>query len=198
MTLQKHNFLYFTALPPTIDKFSICAEPFHPSLVRPTATPRPRSDHLLHVPSAIHPSFQPLLNHEPTAPQPFPKHPATTLQPRLNHPSCRIQERFRLNHPTSDILQPQLNHSQKDSFGGGRKLLLLEPERIRRIHSLGLLLHRLTAAAHQSPLQAKCNLIRGKLWRTRSNAPQRLEDSPCGSWGTTAAASSFCESRGCV
>ena len=100
MTLQKHNFLYFTALPPTIDKFSICAEPFHPSLVRPTATPRPRSDHLLHVPSAIHPSFQPLLNHEPTAPQPFPKHPATTLQPRFNHLSCLIQERFRHNHPS--------------------------------------------------------------------------------------------------
>ena len=105
MTLQKHNFLYFTALPPTIDKFSICAEPFHPSLVRPTATPRPRSDHLLHVPSAIHPSFQPLLNHEPTAPQPFPIQPTTTLQPRFNHPSCRIQERFRLNHPTSTILE---------------------------------------------------------------------------------------------
>ena len=30
MTLQKHNFLYFTASPTTIDKFSICAEPFHP------------------------------------------------------------------------------------------------------------------------------------------------------------------------
>ena len=105
MTLQKHNFLYFTALPPTIDKFSIRAEPFHPSLVRPTATPRPRSDHLLHIPSAIHPSFQPLLNHDPTAPQPFPRHPATTLQPRHNHPSCRIQERFRHNHPTSTILE---------------------------------------------------------------------------------------------
>ena len=104
MTLQKHNFLYFTALPPTIDKFSICAEPFHPSLVRPTTTPRPRSDHLLHVPSAIHPSFQPLLNHEPTAPQPFPIQPTTTLQPQHNHPSCRIQERFRLNHHTSTIL----------------------------------------------------------------------------------------------
>ena len=105
MTLQKHNFLYFTALPPTIDKFSIRAEPFHPSLVRPTATPRPRSDHLLHVPSAIHPSFQPLLNHEPTAPQPFPIQPTTTLQPQHNHPSCRIHERFRHNHPTSTILE---------------------------------------------------------------------------------------------
>ena len=167
MTLQKHNFLYFTALPPTIDKFSICAEPFHPSLVRPTATPRPRSDHLLHIPSAIHPSFQPLLNHDPTAPQPFPRHPATTLQPRHNHPSCRIQERFRL----------------------------MEPRRIRRIHSLGLSLHRLTAAAHQSPLQAKCNLIRGKLRRARSNAPQRFEASSWASCRTTADASSFCESR---
>jgi len=69
--------------------------------------------------------------------------------PRLNHPSCRIQERFRLNHPTFSILQLQqlLNHSPKDSFGGGRKLLLMEPRRIRRIHSLGLSLHRLTAAA---------------------------------------------------
>ena len=28
MPMKKHNFLYFTALPPTIDKFSICAEPF--------------------------------------------------------------------------------------------------------------------------------------------------------------------------
>jgi len=116
MALQKHNFLYFTASPPTIDKFSICAEPFHPSLVRPTATPRPRSDHLLHIPSAIHPSFQPLLNHDPTAPQPFPKHPATTLQPRLNHPSCRIQERFRHNHLTFVIIQlrkqPLLNHAK--------------------------------------------------------------------------------------
>ena len=91
--------------------------------------------------------------------------------------------------------QPHSNHAEKDSFGGGRKLLLMEPQRIRRIHSLGLSLHRLTAAEHQSPLQAKCNLIRGKLRRTRSNAPQRLEDSPCGSWRTTAAASSFCESR---
>ena len=45
MTLQKHNFLYFTALPPTIDKFSICAEPFHPFLVRLTASPRPRPNH---------------------------------------------------------------------------------------------------------------------------------------------------------
>ena len=105
MTLQKHNFLYFTALPPAIDKFSICAEPFHPSLVRPTAIPRPRSDHLLHVPSAIHPSFQPLLNHDPTAPQPFPIQPTTTLQPQHNHPSCRIKERFRHNHPTFAILQ---------------------------------------------------------------------------------------------
>ena len=30
----------------------------------------------------------------------------------------------------------------------------------------------------QIPLQAKCDLIRGRLRRTRSNAPQRLEDSP--------------------
>ena len=74
--------------------------PFRPSIVRQTATPRPRSDHLLHVPSAIHPSFQPLHNH-------FPNHPTTTptiTKPRLNHPSCRIQERFRRNHHTSTIL----------------------------------------------------------------------------------------------
>ena len=29
------------------------------------------------------------------------------------------------------------------SFGGGRRLLLMEPRRIRRIHSLGPSLHRL-------------------------------------------------------
>ena len=87
--------------------------PFRPSIVRQTATPRPRSDHLLHVPSAIHPSFQPLHNH-------FPNHPTTTptiTQPRLNHPSCRIQERFRLNHPTSTILQLRLNHNQAKRNG---------------------------------------------------------------------------------
>ncbi len=39
----------------------------------------------------------------------------------------------------------------------------MEPRRIRRIPSLGPSLPRLTGAAHQSPLQAKCNLIRGKL-----------------------------------
>ena len=85
--------------------------PFRPSIVRQTATPRPRSDHLLHVPSAIHPSFQPLHNH-------FPNHPTTTptiTQPRLNHPSCRIQERFRHNHPTSVILQLQPQNSAADS-----------------------------------------------------------------------------------
>ncbi len=71
----------------------------------------------------------------------------------------------------------------------------MEPRRIRRIPSLGLSLHRLTAAAHQSPLQAKCNLIRGKLRRARSNAPQRFEASSWASCRTTADASSFCESR---
>ena len=80
-------------------------------------------------------------------PNNFSNLPTTMLQPRLNHPSCRIQERFRLNHPPFVILQLRLNYAQKDSFGGGRKLLLMEPRRIRRIHSLGLSLHRLTAAA---------------------------------------------------
>ena len=47
----------------------------------------------------------------------------------------------------------------------------------------------------QSPLQAKCNLIRGKLRRARSNAPQRFEASSWASCRTTADASSFCESR---
>ena len=89
--------------------------------------------------------------------------------------------------------QPHSNHAEKDSFGGGRTLM--EPRRIRRIHSLGLSLHRLTAAAHQSPLQAKCNLIRGKLRRARSNAPQRFEASSWASCRTTADASSICESQ---
>ena len=31
--------------------------------------------------------------------------PRLANHPRLNHPSCRIQERFRLNHPTSTILE---------------------------------------------------------------------------------------------
>jgi hypothetical protein len=87
--------------------------PFRPSIVRQTATPRPRSDHLLHVPSAIHPSFQPLHNH-------FPNHPTTTptiTKPLLNHPSCRIQERFRLNHPSFVILQLRLNHNQAKRNG---------------------------------------------------------------------------------
>ena len=56
---------------------------------------------------------QPLHNH-------FPNHPTTTptiTQPRLNHPSCRIQERFRLNHPTSTILQLRLNHNQAKRNG---------------------------------------------------------------------------------
>ncbi len=53
---------------------------------------------------------------------------------------------LRDNHlPT--IHQPRLNHTPKDSFGGGRKLLLMEPRRIRRIHSPRSSLHRLTAAA---------------------------------------------------
>ena len=56
-------------------------------------------------------SFTISVSSDPCPLQPQPNQP----QPLLNHPSCRIQERFRLNHPTSDILQPQLNHSQKDS-----------------------------------------------------------------------------------
>ena len=48
---------------------------------------------------------------------------------------------------------------------------------------------------HYNPLQAKCNLIRGKLRRARSNAPQRFEASSWASCRTTAEASSFCESR---
>ena len=85
-----------------------------------------------------------------------------------------------------------------------------------RLSGLGLSLHRLTAAAptaadsprpqhaatlqdairlysdHYNPLQAKCNLIRGKLRRARSNAPQRFEASSWASCRTTAEASSFC------
>ena len=57
--------------------------------------------------SIVHPSFQPRLNHGKNAPQPFSIHSTTTFQPRANHPSCRIQERFRLNHPTSVVLQLQ-------------------------------------------------------------------------------------------
>ena len=46
MTLQKHNFLYFTASPTTIDKFSICAEPFHPFTARQeTAASQPHTDY---------------------------------------------------------------------------------------------------------------------------------------------------------
>ena len=50
-------------------------------------------------------------------------------------------------------------------------------------------------AAHQSPLHAKCSLIRGRVRRMRSNAPQRFEASSWASCRTTAEASSFCESR---
>ena len=48
---------------------------------------------------------------------------------------------------------------------------------------------------HYNPVQAKCNLTRGKLRRARSNAPQRFEASSWASCRTTADASSFCESR---
>ena len=44
-------------------------------------------------------------NHAPTVLVLSAIHPS--VQPRLNHPSCRIQERFRLNHPPSVILQLQ-------------------------------------------------------------------------------------------
>ena len=47
---------------------------------------------------------------------------------------------------------------------------------------------------HYNPVQAKCNLTRGKLRRARSNAPQRFEASSWASCRTTADASSFCES----
>ena len=72
---------------------------------------------LNHFPNHPTTAFQPRPNHRKPQPlhnRPSPPQPSFSRQtddsalgknPRLNHPSCRIQERFRLNHPTSTILE---------------------------------------------------------------------------------------------
>ena len=66
--------------------------------------------------ASLPPQHAPSLNnHSSTTLQPQPNQP----QPLLNHPSCRIQERFRLNHPTSAILQIHLNHNHNKTGRGG-------------------------------------------------------------------------------
>ena len=64
------------------------------------------------------PAFTQQPSHKPFL-QPSNNHTPTITQPRLNHPSCRIQERFRLNHPTSTILQIR-------QYGDTRNALLVE------------------------------------------------------------------------
>ena len=66
---------------------------------------------------------------------------------------------------------PLLNHSPKDPRGGGRKLLLMDPRRIRRIHSPRSSLHRLTAAASISA-PARKQPLRG-VSPTRSTTKRR-------------------------
>jgi len=80
-----------------------------PTRTRPTATqpqpypqpfPQPSSNRFPtpHQPSGTSTPPQPSFSRQTDD-------PALGKHPRLNHPSCRIQERFRLNHPTSAILQ---------------------------------------------------------------------------------------------
>ena len=92
--------------------------------------------------SATSSTIQPLYIRFPTPPQPSetstPPQPsfsrlsddsALGKNPRLNHPSCRIQERFRLNHPTSVILQLRLNHNHNHNHNktGARQICRAPP-----------------------------------------------------------------------
>ena len=155
------------------------------------------------MPPPISPSPRPYSNrfhrdtqesrlHSTTIPQPF-------LQPQPNHASTILRVESK-NDSDSTIPHPIFSNHNSTTRKRIREAVAEgsssgNPRRMRRIPSLGPSLPRLTAAAHQSPLQAKCNLIRGKLRRARSNAPQRFEASSWASCRTTADASSFCESR---
>ena len=98
---------------PTFGQFKHCTT-ISPTIQQPLSNPAPTIGNLNQSSSVL----QPPRNREPitTTPQSFPNNnpvarsrqtddPALGKHPRLNHPSCRIQERFRLNRPTSTILE---------------------------------------------------------------------------------------------
>ena len=117
---------------------------------------------------------QPLSNPAPTIGNLNPS--TTVLQPLVGLGHAKPSS----NHPTT-TLQP--------SFVSNPRTIPTQPSHIRDSPT-STAKQRGRTAAHQSPLHAKCNLIRGKMRRARSNAPQRFEAS---SWAT--AAPSLCRER---